>query len=154
MKWGYYNGEKIPSLNDFVDGSHIVYVVSVKDYVSKAIELEDLGWEIRDCVKIIKNSESLQALILRKSIKGTIVNNLINHGCGGINIDVIRIQRNEGDDANQGRYPSNLIFDTFYADDLDTNYSQNNKVKPSSYFHQINNEEDLRRYLSNMVRCD
>jgi len=154
MKWGYYNKGEIPSLDNFVDGSHIVYVVGINDYVSKAIELEDLGWEIRDCIKIIKNGESLQALILRKSIKGTIVNNLINNGCGGINIDVCRIQRNEGDEATQGRYPSNLIFDTFYADNLDTNYSQNNKVKTSRFFHQITNEEDLRRYLSNMVRCD
>ena len=92
MKWGYYNKGEIPSLDNFVDGSHIVYVVGINDYVSKAIELEDLGWEIRDCIKIIKNGESLQALILRKSIKGTIVNNLINNGCGGIIHKIIKLK--------------------------------------------------------------
>jgi len=95
MKWGYYYKEKVPPIEDFTDGAHIVVLHKTNYYISNIIKLEDEGWEVRDCIKIQFQNESLQAGLLRKSFKGTVANNVIKNGCGGINIDACRIATGE-----------------------------------------------------------
>lgn len=95
MKWGYYYKEKVPPIEDFTDGAHIVILHKTNYYISNIIKLEDEGWEVRDCIKIQFQNESLQAGLLRKPFKGTVANNVIKNGCGGINIDACRISYGE-----------------------------------------------------------
>ena len=134
MKWGYYYKEKVPPIGDFTDGSHIIVVHKANHYISNIIKLEDEGWEVRDCIKIQFQNESLQAGLLRKSFKGTVANNVIKNGCGGINIDICRISHddpmiirkdfdsnsgdiftrakgNEAGPSPKGRFPSNLLLE-------------------------------------------
>ena len=137
MKWGYYYKEKVPPIKDFTDGAHIVVLHKTNYYISNIIKLEDEGWEVRDCIKIQFQNESLQAGLLRKPFKGTVANNVIKNGCGGINIDACRIegekplreivkgnQDNEWDGkgawkssglakgtTTQGRFPANLLLE-------------------------------------------
>lgn len=135
MKWGYYYKEKVPSIEDFTDGSHIIVVHKANHYISNIIKLEDEGWEVRDCIKIQFQNESLQAGLLRKSFTGTVVNNVIKNGCGGINIDACRIgnfsntkpsgmvrwndfrhgegkyETDEVVNIKEGRFPSNLLLE-------------------------------------------
>lgn len=92
MKYFYSNGNALPHIDTFTAGSHVVYVCEVKNYVFNAIRLEEQGWEIRDCIKILQEGSSKQALLLRKSFKGTVANNVLENGCGGINIDACRIE--------------------------------------------------------------
>ena len=47
MKWGYYYKEKVPPIEDFTDGAHIVVLHKTNYYISNIIKLEDEGWEIR-----------------------------------------------------------------------------------------------------------
>lgn len=96
MKWGYYYKEKVPPIEDFTDGAHIVVLHKTNYYISNIIKLEDEGWEVRDCIKIQFQNESLQAGLLRKPFKGTVANNVIKNGCGGINIDACRVSYGEG----------------------------------------------------------
>lgn len=95
MKWGYYYKEKVPPIEDFTDGAHIVVLHKTNYYISNIIKLEDEGWEVRDCIKIQFQNESLQAGLLRKPFKGTVANNVIKNGCGGINIDACRVSYGE-----------------------------------------------------------
>lgn len=95
MKWGYYYKEKVPPIEDFTDGAHIVVLHKTNYYISNIIKLEDEGWEVRDCIKIQFQNESLQAGLLRKPFKGTVANNVIKNGCGGININACRISYGE-----------------------------------------------------------
>jgi hypothetical protein len=135
MKYFYSNGNALPHIDTFTAGSHVVYVCEVKNYVFNAIRLEEQGWEIRDCIKILQEGSSKQALLLRKSFKGTVATNVLENGCGGINIDACRIgvgeyiqgggngKANHGgrfgaetkgerpivQPHNKGRFPANLL---------------------------------------------
>jgi hypothetical protein len=134
MKWGYYYKEKVPPIEDFTDGSHIIVVHKTNYYISNIVKLEDEGWEVRDCIKIQFQNESLQAGLLRKTFKGTVANNTIKNGCGGINIDICRISHddpmiirkdfdsnsgdiftrakgNEAGPSPKGRFPANLLLE-------------------------------------------
>jgi hypothetical protein len=132
MKYFYSNGNALPHIDTFTAGSHVVYVCEVKNYVFNAIRLEEQGWEIRDCIKILQEGSSKQALLLRKSFKGTVATNVLENGCGGINIDICRISHddpmiirkdfdsnsgdiftrakgNEAGPSPKGRFPANLL---------------------------------------------
>jgi len=96
MKYSYYEiGKSIPHINTFTDGSHILVVRNVVDYIDTAIFLENSGWEIRDCVKILLKDKTLQVGLLRKPFKGTVANNVLKNGCGGLNIDSCRISHTD-----------------------------------------------------------
>jgi len=93
MKYGYYSeGEWPLSINNYREGSHIIVVRNINNFVSTTIKLEDLGWAVRDCIKILMGQKSVQATLLRKPFKGTVANNVLTNGCGGLNIDACRIQ--------------------------------------------------------------
>jgi len=93
MKYGIYNTNESPApLADFVDGSHIVVLRTPANYISTAISLEDLGWEVRDCIKIGSSDNTLQVGLFRKPFTGSIANNVLENGCGGLNIDATRIK--------------------------------------------------------------
>ena len=133
MKYGYYDiGKSIPHINTFTDGSHILVVRNVVDYIDTAIFLENSGWEIRDCIKVLLKDKTLQVGLLRKPFKGTVANNVLTNGCGGININSCRVgketikisQGNGFGDKNtlygvginpnknsehKGRFPANLF---------------------------------------------
>jgi hypothetical protein len=93
MKYGVYDvGESPSSLEEYVEGAHIIVLRTPSDYISTTISLEDGGWEVRDSIKIIFEENSLQAGLFRKPFKGTVASNVIKNGCGGINIDACRIE--------------------------------------------------------------
>ena len=100
MKYGYYDiGESIPTIESFQSGAHILVVRNPTDYISRIIQLENSGWEVRDCIKVLCESKTLQVGLLRKPFKGTVANNVLTNGCGGINIDSGRIKTQDGKPA-------------------------------------------------------
>ena len=92
MKYGVYYNEIVPPIEDFKDGANIIVICNVLEYISTSIKLEDLGWELRDCIKFLSKGESIQIGLFRKPFKGTVANNVLTNGCGGLNIDACRIQ--------------------------------------------------------------
>lgn len=57
-------------------------------------------------------------IMARKPLKGTVVQNTLEHGCGGINVDGCRVEWSEGEEAGDpragspaGRWPVNVILD-------------------------------------------
>ena len=145
MKWGYYRYGAVPPIEEFTEGAQILVVCSPTDYISKAITLEDLGWVVRDCIKTLLQDTTLQIGLFRKPFKGTVVNNVLNNGCGGINIDACRIKHNDPEitrkkmdnpagmftnpnrkgergagPAPEGRFPANLLLDLSSAKIMDS----------------------------------
>jgi site-specific DNA-methyltransferase (adenine-specific) len=49
-------------------------------------------------------------IMARKPLDGTVVNNVLKHGVGGLNIDACRVKTDDATDT-QGRYPANIILD-------------------------------------------
>jgi len=133
MNYGYYDLKESPSpIKDYTDGAHIIVLRKVTDFVENTCILEDFGWSVRDSIKVITETESFNATLFRKPFKGTVANNLLENGCGGLNIDSCRISHNDpmiirkdfssntgdiftrakGDSAGpspKGRFPTNLI---------------------------------------------
>ena len=109
MKFGIYHNESVPHIDDFKDGAYLAIILKVSNYVGVSIKLEDLGWELRDCVKFLSGDESLQIAILRKPFKGTVANNVLTNGCGGINIDACRITTNGEQPKGSGNGQKNTI---------------------------------------------
>ena len=110
MKYGYYSeGEWPLSINNYRDGSHIIVVRNINNFVSTTIKLEDLGWAVRDCIKILMSQKSVQATLLRKPFKGTVANNVLTNGCGGLNIDACRITTNGEQPKGSGNGQKNTI---------------------------------------------
>jgi hypothetical protein len=145
MKYGYYeDGALIKPINYFIAGAHILVVCSPTDYSSKIITLENVGWEVRDSIKVLLKNKSLQVGVLRKPFKGTVANNVLTNGCGGLNIDACRIGHftnttpsgmarwndfRHGDDkypteetvnVKEGRFPANLLLDLSSANMMDS----------------------------------
>jgi len=88
----YLAGANVPPLSEFVDGAQIFAVWPANQYHSQVVALEDLGWEVRDCVKAYLFGLSYQIGLFRKPFRGTVVSNVIKNGCGGLNIDASRIE--------------------------------------------------------------
>ena len=88
----YLSGNSVPPLSQFADGAQIFAVWSSNQYHNQVVELEDLGWEVRDCIKAYLFGMSYQIGLFRKPFKGTVANNVLENGCGGINIDACRIE--------------------------------------------------------------
>jgi|SaaInlV_125m_DNA_1040241.scaffolds.fasta_scaffold59026_2 hypothetical protein len=98
MKYGYYDLKEYPSpIKDYTDGAHIIVLRKVTDFVENTCILEDTGWSVRDSIKVITETESFNATLFRKPFKGTVANNVLKNGCGGINIDATRIEHQDPD---------------------------------------------------------
>ena len=136
MKYGIYHNEKVPSIDQFTDGAYLTVICKVKEYVNRIVNLENVGWEVRDCIKFFIGGDSLQIGLLRKPFKGTVANNVLTNGCGGMNIDACRISHDDPEiirktfdnpagmfthpnrkgergagPSPEGRFPANMILD-------------------------------------------
>ncbi len=133
MDWGNVVGAMKP-------GAHLLLLNEVKTHHCNTIRAEDAGLEIRDTIAwVFGSSESIPEMLMvtvaRKPLEGTVAENVLRYGTGGLNIDGSRVELNGdykckangrpsqtglGDNydpskANQadvvGRWPANLTHD-------------------------------------------
>ena len=122
-------------------GGHLLCFGGSRTYHRLAVNVEDAGFEIRDQIQWIygtgfpkshnigKKVEEYSGwgtalkpahepiVMARKPLsEKTIVNNVLKHGTGGINIDESRIPVNMD---NEGRFPANIILSEEAAENLD-----------------------------------
>ena len=105
------------------------------------------------------------ALLVRKPLSGTVAQNTLDHGCGGLNIDGCRV---ESIDAPEGRFPSNVILDEQASEQLEQQASASRFfycAKPSTSerdagmktessranVHPTVKPIDLMRYLARLI---
>lgn len=155
MKYFYANKTSLPHIEKFTEGSHAIYVCEVKNYVFNAIRLEEQGWEIRDCMKILQKGSSKQALLLRKPFKGTVANNIIKNGCGGINIDISRIEsggehKNWNPSTFTNREGSDLA-KSHIAGSKDRSDEENNEAMKKSQLESIEKLNKMGRFPANLL---
>lgn len=141
----YLAGAGVPPLSQFVSGAHIVTVWPSNEYHQMACRLEDLGWEVRDCIKAYLFGVSYQIGFFRKPFKGTALANVLKHGAGVINIEANRVGSFVQDTSKnarkasshqatiyrsglkehfegritEGRWPANLILDAESSAEMD-----------------------------------
>ena len=107
-------------------GGHLLAFSGSRTYHRMAVAIEDAGFEIRDQImwlygsgfpkslNIGKKIDEMQGwgtalkpahepvVMARKPLEGTVAENVLKHGTGGINIDECRIELSEGDDPRLG----------------------------------------------------
>jgi site-specific DNA-methyltransferase (adenine-specific) len=134
-------------------GAHLLAFGGTRTYHRLACAIEDAGWDIRDCVMWVygsgfPKSHNLKGkwrgwgtalkpawepiIVARKPLVGTVAENVLTHGTGGINVDGCRVGTEQtvtlrsgsmgkgiyGGDARvgsfanpPGRWPANVIHD-------------------------------------------
>jgi len=103
-------------------GAHLVAFGGTRTFHRLACALEDAGWEIRDCLMWLygtgfpKSDAALKPawepiILVRKPLEGTVAENVLEHGTGGLNIDATR--------TDVGRWPANLVLDEATAAMID-----------------------------------
>jgi len=165
-KWDYDVPSKLiwaEALRVLKPGSHLLSFGGTRTYHRMVVQIEDAGFEIRDQLQWIYGSGFPKShnlpdgigtalkpanepiVMARKPFEGTVAKNFEKWGCGGLNIDVSRIDAKEsllrplgkplnggayGSDRNDreslgvggstnGRWPANVIFDEEAAALLD-----------------------------------
>jgi len=95
-----YLGNRVPDLKHFTSGAYVLVETTPTDYHQTVCGLEDLGWEVRDCLKYHAESETLQFALIRKPFKGSVAHQVLTFGTGGLNIDDSRIPANADEHAD------------------------------------------------------
>ena len=166
-------------------GGHLLAFSGSRTYHRMVVAIEDAGFEIRDMISWISNktfpkSHNLKGewqgwgtglkptvepiVMARKPLIGTVLENVLEHGTGGLNIDGSRIGTEtiergragrtkvgddvfetglqpKGFDPSQGRWPANVILDEYSAELLD---EQSGQVKGGTW-----NTTDGARHFNN-----
>jgi hypothetical protein len=134
-----------PDISQFVNGAYVACIWPTRDYHQTVCRLEDLGWEVRDSIKVYLYETSYQVALLRKPHSGRVIDNLRIHGAGALNIEDNRVGNIIQDTSKnsrkasshqatiyksglkedfegritEGRWPSNLLIDDAAAEELD-----------------------------------
>ena len=66
-------------------------------------------------------------ILARKPLDGTVANNVLAHGVGGLNIDACRV---DGESASAGRWPANVLLDEHAAEEMDKQSDDSSRFFP------------------------
>lgn len=84
-------GWAAPAFERLVPGAHVVGFGSHED----GVEARKAGFEVRDTILVLSPEGARLALLLRKPPEGTVAENVLRYGAGGLNIDGCRVRTNE-----------------------------------------------------------
>ena len=124
-KWDY----DVPSVEIWKEclrvlkhGGHLLAFSGTRTYHRMVVNIEDAGFEIRDCIQWLYGTGFPKSLnvgggwgtqlkpanepicLARKPLIGTVAENILEYGTGAMNIDGCRV-------GEKGRWPSNVIHD-------------------------------------------
>ena len=144
-----YLGNRVPDLKHFTSGAFILVETTPIDYHSTVVGLEDLGWEVRDCLKYHSESETLQFALLRKPFKGSVANQVLTVGTGVLNIDGSRIATENDEHADWK--PS--TFSNRSGSDLSQSHiaGSNDERHREAQLASIAKLKEMGRYPSNLL---
>ncbi len=118
-------------------GGYILAFSSSRTYHHLACGIESAGFEVRDQLMWLYGSGFPKSMnigkgwgtalkpahepvvMARKPVEGTVANNVLKHGTGGINIDDCRIDLSEGDDprlGGKGTWKTDKMANNVYGD--------------------------------------
>lgn len=80
-------------LSGLPPGTHIVLL---SDCPLDGIQGRRFGLELRDTLLILTPLGNRFAFLFRKAVEGTVAENTLRYGCGGLNIDACRVQSDGG----------------------------------------------------------
>jgi site-specific DNA-methyltransferase (adenine-specific) len=149
-------------------GGHLLAFGGSRTYHRLAVAIEDAGFQIRDQIMWVYGSGFPKSLnigkqdgcdewegwgtalkpahepivMARKPLDGTVANNVLTHGVGGLNIDGCRVGRADGDDSGAGNRTATFgTQDTSSGGDGSGGWSQNEQGRfPANFIHDGSDE--------------
>lgn len=127
------NGEALREMFD-KNGSCPLYRPQPEQQFNRELNAIQEQWGTQACREVIENWKKIGTalkpsfepiIVARKPFKGSLVDNVIENGVGGINIDECRVETN--DNLNGGAYSNNT---EFLQNDV---YGKYKKMKPEEY---------------------
>ena len=136
----------VRSFDNLPPGAHVAVRTSPTQLPDSGIALRLAGFEIRDTIAHVVGDRIVWWILARKPLDGTVANNVLNHGVGGLNIDASRVATDAGDDVlrqraasvvgdtsapfgkgaamagvatSAGRFPANVLLDEHAAAEMD-----------------------------------
>lgn len=138
----------VNSFDDLRPGAHAAVRASPTQLPDSGVALRLAGFEIRDTIAHVAGDRIVWWILARKPLDGTVANNVLAHGVGGLNIDAsrvgseTRINMPAGNKANSGgvykfsnaevdafngakpaevagRFPANVLLDEHAAKEMD-----------------------------------
>ncbi len=86
IDWGDTFGKMKP-------GAHAVAICPVLEHHRITQSIEDVGFEIRDCILFL-DTPRFMITLARVPLEGTVAQNVLMHGTGALNVDGCRIESN------------------------------------------------------------
>lgn len=175
-----FRGYLVPDISEYQYGAIVLVECTTREYHSTVVELEDLGWEVRDCLKVLSSDPSFSHhfALLRKPFKGSVVQNVLTHQTGGLNIDGCRVPLSGGEQPKgsgnaqkdtlthgdrkaleggsitpaEGRFPANLIL--HQIEDILSQFPEGHHRIGSAarFFQQFSSRSELNDYLLTLIR--
>ena len=149
-------------------GGHLLAFGGSRTYHRLAVAIEDAGFQIRDQIMWVYGSGFPKSLnigkqdgcevwngwgtalkpahepivMARKPLVGTVANNVLTYGVGGINIDGSKVGRADGDDSSAGNRTATFgTQDTLGGGDGSGGWSQNEQGRfPANFIHDGSDE--------------
>ena len=110
-----FRGCSVPDLSEYQHGALVLVECTAREYHQTVCRLEDLGWEVRDSLKIVYTDRAThQYALLRKPLlksASSIAANTLTHRTGVLNIEASRIspESDAHGGSTSGRFPTNLF---------------------------------------------
>ena len=80
------------SFDDLRPGAHVAVRASPTQLPDSGLALRLAGFEIRDTIAHIVGDRIVWWILARKPLDGTVAQNVLEHGVGGLNIDASRVE--------------------------------------------------------------
>ena len=109
------------SFDDLPPGAHVAVRASPAQIPDSGIALRLAGFEIRDTIAHIVGDRIVWWILARKPLGGTVAQNVLAHGVGGLNIDACRVTIDGGEREvidNRSGASANTKTVTCYGDGL------------------------------------
>jgi DNA modification methylase len=97
--------------NSASDSSGVTYAAVTKPVTENAVKWDGWGTSLKPSHE--------PAVLARKPMKNSVIENVLQYGVGAINIDACRLQYENNNSADIDRWPANVIIDEYIAHIID-----------------------------------
>lgn len=98
-------------LNKIKPGGHLLLIGDDKPSYKVAFEVEVCGFGLRDTIMWVHYDGEIRllpAFLFRKPFDGSLVDNVLTYGVGGLNIDACKVGKTPRENP-EGRFPANVV---------------------------------------------
>lgn len=158
---------------ELISGAYMLVICEIKNYSKITCDLEDQGYIIHPYISYQTDKGQKMIVMVQEPHLKPMTENIIEFGCGAVNIDKCRVLTNEHlgrpqakqqnseiklglknngvnetSDLKGGRFPANLI----HNGKIDNHFEKQLKGSSSRFFKTCQTEKELIKYLTKLIK--